>query len=244
MTRQIQLFLLLMLPMSYGYAQSYNREKTCGTDTIHVNYRDLKYGGQVSYLAFQCTQAGKLGIRFDLGYASHTYRGNTKNWMGTHPGGMLGIALVHDKINVGVRFKVATIHPRTQLLFDGDTLMYDADLNPGKIDFYAGYSFDLPYNFAFEPYAGVTKHLFHVINEEQLNKTYDIPSLHGFHAGLTINKYFRLKDFQFLSLYASWGYGFADFAKIHPSLGSGYSEWSVGLAYKVMVKRKFLERIK
>lgn len=241
--RPLQLLLVSCLLATTGRAQSYDKEKHCGTDTIHVNRRDLKYETQLNYFAFQCTQAGKLGIRFDLGYASHTYKGNTKNWLGRHPGGVLGIALVHDKISVGVRFKVATTHPRSLLSFDGQTVEHENELNPAKIDFYGGYSFNLPYNFSVEPYAGITKHLFYVIDEDQFNKKFSIPSLWGFHSGLTINKYFRLKDFQFLSLFASFGYGFADFRKVHPSLGSGYTEWSLGLAYKVMVKRKFLERI-
>jgi hypothetical protein len=241
--RRFQLILVSCLLAFTSQSQSYNREKQCGTDTVRVNFYHRKFGELFNYLAFRCRQAGKIGIRFDMGYVSHSYKGNTKDWLSRHKGGVFGIALLHDKITVGVRFKVASAHPRSQLLFEGDTLVYDADINPGKIDFYAGYSFNLPYNFAVEPYAGVTKHLFHVINEKELNRYYNIPSIHGFHAGLTLNKYFRIKDFHFLSVFASYTYGVADFKKVHPSLGSGYSDWSVGLAYKVMTNRKFLDKI-
>ena len=53
-------------------------DKVCGTDTIYVDYRDLKTGGQINYKAFKCTQVAKAGIKIELGYSSYLYNGGTK----------------------------------------------------------------------------------------------------------------------------------------------------------------------
>jgi opacity protein-like surface antigen len=223
--------------------QLYNKDKVCGTDTIYIDYRDLKTGEQINYKAFECTQVAKTGIRVDLGYISYSYNPRTKNWLGNHSGVLVGLTLVHRKFSIGAKFKLATTTPKSQLAFNGDTLTYEAKLNPPKIDFYAGYSFDLKYNFSIEPYVGVTRNLFYVINEKDLNKSFDIPKVHGLITGVTLNKYFKLKEFQFLSIFITYGYGFSNFKKVHSSLGVGYSEWTLGLSYKAFAKKSFHERI-
>ncbi|MBC7875212.1 MAG: hypothetical protein H7Y01_14505, partial [Ferruginibacter sp.] len=221
----------------------YNKDKVCGTDTVYIDYRDLKFGRQIKYNAFECTQVAKPGIRFELGYTSHSYNHGTKKWLGNHSGFQLGLALVHRNVNIGIKFKLATIIPKSQLLFKGDTLIYEDLLNPIKIDYYAGYSFDLKHNFSIEPYVGITRNLFNVITEKERNKTFDIPDVHGLNTGVTLNKYFKLKEFHFLSVFITCGYGFSNFKKAHPSLGAGYSEWAVGLSYKVFGKNRFHEKI-
>ena len=225
------------------YGQLYNKDKVCGTDTIYVDYRDLKTGERINYKAFECTQVAKAGIRIDLGYSSYSYNLRTKKWLGNHNGALFGLTLVHRKFNLGAKFKFASTTPKSQLVFNGDTLAYEAKLNPPKIDFYAGFSLDLKYNFSIEPYFGVTRNLFYVINEKELNKSFNIPKVHGLNAGVTLNKYFKLKEFQFLSLFFTYGYGFTNFKKVNSSLGVGYSEWTLGLSYKAFAKKIFHERI-
>lgn len=182
-------------------------------------------------------------MRFDFGYSSFSYNQKTKSWLGSHGGALLGLTLVHQKLNLGVKFKVATVTPGSQLVFNGDTLTNKADLNPIKVDFYAGYSLDLKHNLSIQPYIGLTKNLFHVINEEELGKSFSIRNIYGLNTGMTINKYFKLKEFQFLSLFLTYGYGFTNFKKVDNSLGTGYSEWNLGLSYKVFAKKRFHERI-
>lgn len=203
----------------------------------------MKTGERISYKAFECIQVAKAGIRVELGYTSFSYNHRTKNWLG-NPGGLLvGLTFVHSRFNIGTKFKFATTTPKSQLAFNGDTLTYEAKLNPPKIDFYAGYSFDFKHNLSIEPYVGVARNLFYVINENELNKSFDIPKVHGLITGVTLNKYFKLKEFQFLSLFITYGYGFSNFKKVHSSLGVGYSEWTLGLSYKAFAKKSFYEKI-
>jgi hypothetical protein len=224
-------------------AQIYNKDKVCGTDTIHINHRDLKYGTLERYDAFACTQVSKPGIRVNIAFSSFCYNGSTDKLMDHHNAAVLGFALAYGKFNLGVDFDVATVFPKSDLPAGNDTLTKDAKLNPIKSDFYAAYSIDLKNNFSFEPHVGVTKNQFHVINEKELNKTFDIPVVYGLNCGLTLNKYFMLKEFQFICVFLSYSYGFTDYKKINPDLGKGYSEWSVGISYKVFAKRQFYERL-
>jgi hypothetical protein len=223
--------------------QVYNQEKVCGTDTIRVNYIDAKMGDTVNYKAFHCSQVLRTGFRVEIGRASFTYYGGTKTWLGNHGAGLVGLAYVNRHWNLGVKFKLATTHPKRELVFNGDTLTTKADLNPPKIDLYLGYSFDFKQNISVEPYIGLTRNLFYVINENELKKTFVFPKIHGLNIGVTINKYFTIKGFQFLSGFFTYGYGFSNYRKVHPSLDRGYSEWAVGISYKLFAKREIDEKI-
>ena len=233
-----------LLILNVCNAQLYNKNSTCGTDTIHVSYRDRIRWDSVDYFAFECTRVGKAGIRFEFGPVFSTYNRATENWFGDHGGAILGAAFVHDKLNLGVRLKAeSNDYPKSELVFNGDTIPYEATLNLIRIDYYAGYSLDLKFNFSIEPYIGITRNLFLVTNEDSLNKEFNIPKCTGLNAGITLNKYLRLKEFQFLSIFLTYGYGFSNFKKLHNSLGSGYSEWGFGLAYKVFAKKRYHEKI-
>ncbi len=235
-------FLLMLLFQSYG--QQYNRNKLCGTDTVAVDYVHRMTGQRIQYKAFSCTQASALGIRFDVGFNTYAYNARTRSWLGNHNGALFGLALVYKNFNLGFSFKPATVNPQTALMFNGDTLGNNADLNPIKIQCDLGYSIDFLYNFSVEPFIGFTRHSFHVINEKDLNKNYIIRKAFGVTTGVTLHKYFRLKELKFMSLFVKYGYGFADFKRTHPQLGAGYSDLSFGISYKAFYKRKFLQRIK
>jgi hypothetical protein len=241
--KKLQLLITSFLLLNFCNAQVYNRAASCGTDTIHVNYRNRMTWDSVNYKGFECTQVGKLGIRFDLGQVLNSYSRATRNWLGNHGSIIIAVALMHDKYNIGLKLKGATTNPKALLAFNGDTVIREAKLNPIRLDFYGGYSFDFRYNISLEPYVGVTRNMFYVINEEEINKTYRISKLTGLNTGITLNKYFRLKQFQFLSIFLTYGYGFSNFKKINDSLGYGYSEWNFGLAYKVFTKKHFHKKI-
>jgi hypothetical protein len=149
----------------------------CGTDTIHIDQIHIKMGGRIKYDAFQCTQVSKLGVRFNLGFSSFSYYGRTEKWIGNHNAGMIGFSLAYGKFNLGVNFKLTTVTPQSELVFNGDTLTQDAKLNPIKDDFYVSYSIDLKNNFSIEPHLGLTKNLFFIINEKALNKSFTIPNI-------------------------------------------------------------------
>jgi hypothetical protein len=241
--KPLLLVVVIFLMADICQGQVYNKDKVCGTDTIHISYRDLKTGNRVNYKAFTCTKASKPGIRLNFGLSSFAYSDETKKWMGNHNAGVLGLSFVYGKFDFGVNVKLTTISPVSKLAINSDTLTTEAKVNPIKFDFYTGYSIDLKNNFSIEPHLGVTENLFVVINEKELNQSFDIPTIYGLNTGITLNKYFKLKDFQFISVFFTYNYGFTNFKKINPNLGRGYSEWSFGLSYKVFTKRSFYERL-
>ena len=239
--------LLLLGNILFGYSQQYNREKVCSSDTVLVR-RDRMHmikpvNDTASYIALKCSRVSDIGWRLDLGISAYRYKNRTSDWLGNHHGPMLGLALAYRKLSIGLRIKPWTLNPGTELIFSNDTLTKKAKLNPNKIDFYTGYSFDIKHNISIEPYAGWTKNIFHVINNEELNKNFQIPNANGFISGLVVNKYFRLKEFQFLSIFLQLGYACTDFSKTHFQLDKGYFEYSFGIAFKSFYKRNFLERI-
>ena len=243
MKKTISIFVFYIIAATC-FGQLYDREKHCGTDTIHVDTYNRKTGESIKYKAFECTQISNFGIRVDIGFNTYSYNNNTKQWLGDHNGALFGLTVAYKKFNFGVKFKPATVNPKSELVFNGETLPKKAKLNPIKFEYAISYSLTLTYNFAIEPYTALTNNSFHVINEKDLNKNYTISSCTGLTTGVTLNKYFEPKEFKFLAVFVKYGYGFTNFKKTHSQLGTGYSDFSVGIAYKAFYKRKFLSPIK
>lgn len=225
-----------------AFAQLYNRERVCGTDTQTVSYRNQR-GEFINFRGFKCTQVAKLGIRVDLGYNGYVFNSRTRQWLGNPNGALIGLSLLHGRWAYGLRFKPASARLKMPLVAGGDTLGLRDTLNPGRIDLYLGYSFDFAGNLSLEPYIGLTRNLFYLKTEQGSGKTYRMPRVYGLNAGLTLNKYFSLKQFRFLGVLLSYGYGFSNFRKVNPGMGTGYSEWIVGLVYKGFARRNFYEKL-
>lgn len=225
-----------------GFAQQYNQEKVCGTDTLNVSYRNHR-GDFIRFRGFKCTQVAKLGIRLDLGYNGYIFNARTRQWLGNPNGALIGLSLLHGRIGYGLRFKPASARLKMPLAAGGDTLGIRDTLNPGRIDLYLGYSFNFSGNWSLEPYLGVTRNLFYVKTEKGSGKSFSMPRVYGLNAGLTVNKYFSLKAYSFLGVFLTYGYGFSNFRKLNPGLGAGYGEWIAGLAYKGFARRHFHEKL-
>ena len=240
--RNLPLFIFLLFLPARVCAQEYNRNPVCGTDTISRDYEHLK-NGRVQDRGFECTKPSDFGIRFELGYDRFSYNPKTQAWLGNHNGALGGVAIAYRNISFGAKVKLATVHPQGDLRFNGEALTPDAELNPVKIDYDVSYDFNLRYNFTLAPYVAYTTSEFIVINQDSLGEHYAIPKRRGFTAGIALNKYFKIKDFQFFGLFARWGYGFTNFEKVHPDLGYGYSNLTFGIAYKGFGKTHFFKRL-
>lgn len=241
--RSVTITATLILHAGIARCQEYNRLAVCGSDTEQVRYVSLRTGKLVNYQAFRCTQVSRWGIRPEIGRSSYIYTPPTDQWLGRYSGGSVAIYVAYGNFNLGARVAFTTITPQTELVIDGKPLTREALLNPIKVDYSAGYSLNLKYNFCLEPYVAITSNKFFVLNEDSLGKHYQIPQVLGFTAGIGLNKYFRLKEFQFLAVFVRYGHGFTDFRKVNSELGSGYSEWCFGIAYKVFAKKVFLRPI-
>ena len=231
-------------------SQELSWKKVCDPDTITLSINTLHpyfrraNDTATTYKVFNCTKVSDLGIRAGLAVVGYTYNQKTAAWLGNHLGPSFDVGFAYRQWNFGLRFRPWTLRPQKELVFDGDTLKNAADLNPTKLDYYLGYSFDFKRNFSLEPYLGWNRSRFYVINQEQLNKTYSIHRAGGIITGFSLNKYFRIKEFQFLSTFLSLGYSFTNFKKTHEDLDNGYFEWSFGVAYKAFYKTQFRDRIR
>lgn len=231
--------ILLLLSAHLCRAQQIDRTTICGTDTVTIR----EHRGD--FKAFVCQRGGDFGVRIELGYTSYHHSTHTQRWLGNYGGPNFGLILAYRKLNAGVRFKLATVNPRQNLVFNNDTLTALAKLNPARIDYFAGYSFDFKYNFSIEPYLGYSRNIFHVINEEELNTTYHIEPASGMIAGISVNKYFKLrKRDTFLAVFGNLGYATTQYQSTHPQLDKGYWEWTLGIAYKRFGEKEFYRRIK
>ena len=241
---------LLFLTLSGSvYGQIIIDEIFCSLDTMLVKpvneFRHIQKASIDSfepYKAVWCEKRSKFGARIEIGISSYYYTQKTRNWLGNHGGPNFNFILTYDKFNFGFRFKPWTVNPGEELLFDNSLLPKYADLNPIKLDFYIGYSFDFKH-ISLEPYLGLSRNIFTVINEGELQETFSIPSVTGFINGVTVNKYFRIKKYEYISVFANVGYSIVDYTKVHNTLGKNYFEWSLGIAYKGFFTKKFMQKI-
>ena len=195
------------------------------------------------YKVIECRTRSFLGFRVEIGISNYYYGTMTKKWIGNHIGPNFNFILTIDRINLGFRFKPWTVNPQKELAFNGQTMPTNAKLNPIKLDYYIGYSFDFKYLLSIEPYIGYNRSLFVVINEDELKQEFKLNKTGGLLIGTTINKYFNFNEYKYLTLFCSFGYGFVDYKKIHPDLDYGYFEWNVGIALKGFNIKKFYKRI-
>lgn len=243
---QIILILLFITFYINSLSQKYDRDTICFGKPMTINpYRSIKNVSDTSasYKAILCETRTDVGIRFEIGISKYYYNEKTEQWLGNHGGPNFNFILTANKLNFGLRFKPWTINPKTELIFNSDTLPTYADLNPIKIDYYVGYSFDFNNNISIEPFLGFSQSIFSVINEDVLKKTYSIPNALGLITGVAFNKYFRIKEYEYVALFVNLGYSFVNYKKMHESLGVGYFEWTVGVAYKVFFSKKFFRKI-
>lgn len=232
----------LLIYSNQIFGQVYERNRICGSDTIKVDFISLKTGNRTQYNAFECEEVSKFGIRVDFGFNHYKYNENTRNWLGNHNGPLWGLTLAYGNFNFGAKFKPATVTPQQNLEFNGQQLTSKANLNPIKIEYDFSYSFNFKHNISIEPYIALTRSSFLVINEQVLGEDYTIKKVQGLTVGTSINKYFHLKDYQFFAVFAKYGYGFTNFKLVNSNLGYGYSDLSIGIAYKGFFKQRFLKR--
>jgi hypothetical protein len=239
--RRVIISVVLLLCFCIARGQEYNRRAVCGSDTQQVRYVSLRTGDLVNFPAFSCKQVSRWGIRPEIGGSSYIYTPETARWLGRHNGGSFALYVAYGNFSIGARFVLTTVRPQTELVLDGKPLTNEAQLNPIKEEYSAGYSLNLKYNICLEPFVAVTSNKFYVVNEDTLKKHYQIPHVNGFTAGIGFNKYFRIREFQFLAIFVRYGHGFTNFRKVNRDLGSGYSEWCMGVAYKGFANKYFMK---
>jgi len=231
------------------WGQKFDNETICSSDTITINpnltMRHVQKGTKdslPSYRIIECEKKSKIGFRFELGASHYWYNRNTKDWLGNHFGSNFNFIFVYDKLNFGFCFKPSTVNPKKELQFCGETLTNEAKLNPIKMDFYIGYSFDLDC-LSIEPYLGISRNSFVIINQKELNNNFSIPNATGFINGITLNKYFKIAKYKYISIFSHIGYCIVDFHKVNDNLSNNYFECSLGVAYKGFFTNKFRKRV-
>ena len=249
MKRTIFLF-LITIPFNI-YAQKWSNEVICSTDTLVVEQQSTMRNVPKNqdetdlqrHRIVECRTRSNFGLRFDFAISNYYYGEQTTSWLGQHAGPNFNFILAFEKFNIGFRFKPWSVDPQKELEFNGIVLPTTARINPIKIDYYVGYSFDFDQLISLEPYLGYNRSSFVVINEDVLNQKFSFEKTGGLILGTTINKYFRLKDYEYLSLFGSIGYGFVNFEKVQSSLDNGYFEWNLGIAVKGFFPRNFNKRV-
>jgi len=249
--RNILIVLMVLFVSNEIYGQKWNKEIICSSDTIVIDPRkEMKFipenfdTSKLSpYRIIQCRTRSDLGFRVEIGISKYYYGTKTKDWIGNHIGPNFNFILTIDKFNFGFRFKPWTVNPQKELTFSGQNLPTNAKLNPVKLDYYLGYSFDFNYLLSIEPYLGYNRSLFIVINEDELNQKFTFNKTGGILLGTTINKYFKFSEYKYVTLFCSFGYGSVNYEKIHPDLDNGCFEWNLGVALKAFNIKIFNKRI-
>lgn len=239
--RNLFLIYLFLILSKVVFCQKWNNDiyYILGDTTI----AEYKNGDIFYYKALICESRSKFGLRIEFANSNYYYSEKTSEWLGQHGGPNFNFILTRANSNFGFRFKPWTINPSKDLAFDGVVLPQYADLNPVKLDLYYGYSLNLKYLISFEPYIGYSKSVFSVINQDVLNAVYEIPSVRGIISGCTLNKYFRIRRHEYITVFGSFGYGLVDFSKVHIELDKGYYEWNIGIAYKFFFLNYFYKDI-
>ncbi len=227
--------LLIITLIKCSYSQ-YRLKDMYSSDTIEYKIigENLRYSNSDSTHSHQAILYKFFrSHKVELGVSYYYYNVKTSEWLEQVIGPNFNYELGLGNLNFGLRYKPVTVNPKKELTFCNVVLPDSALLNSIKIDYYVGYSFNFRRSISIEPYIGYNRSSFYVINENKLNQKYFIPTAEGLTAGLTFNKYIKLKkEHRFISLYGRVGYSFVNFNYVHKELDNGYFEWSFGIALK------------
>ena len=173
------------------------------------------------------------GARFNLGVSKFNYGAKTAGWLGNHAGPDLNLSIFYKNYRFGIGFKPWTVNPESELDFNGDTLTTFADLNPIKFEFLFGYNFNDLEFINIEPYVGYLINSFIVINEDVLQKKFDIPTQGGFTIGVTVfRKLFEFNPYDNFQIFINTNYNFVNFSKVNPSLDNNFWAFEIGISYQ------------
>jgi hypothetical protein len=249
--RRILLTFIVIVISNTVFGQKWNKEIICSSDTlivephIPIKYipKNLDTLNQEPYKIIQCRTRSNIGFRFEIGFSNYYYGEKTTSWIGQHGGPNFNFVFAINKLNIGFRFKPWTIDTKKEMEFDGLIVPSIAKLNSIKLDYYVGYSFDFDRLISVEPYIGYNRSSFKVINEDELNLEYSFEKSGGLIVGTTLNKYFKIKEYEYISVFGTIGYGFVNYEKVHPDLDNGYFEWNIGIAYKGFFTKRLNKKI-
>ena len=231
--------ILLLFASIPVFAQNVDRTTVCGTDTINVSSPR-----PATYKAFDCVRASNLGLRIETGVSRFQYDARTAGYLGKVHGPLFGIALAYKNFNVSMRTHLSSVAPQKDLLVGEDTITAKGRINPTVLHYALAYSLNIKYNFAAEPFIGFSKSIFTARkHRDDRNETGTLRKTYGAIAGLTVNKYFKVHDLDFIALFASGAWSSANLGHMDDHFGKGYFEWSVGVAYKAFYYWHFDKRI-
>lgn len=243
---------LLIIVPHVTQAQQVDRTTVCAPDTILIDRsHSIMYRQAASfepYRVVECRRVGRLGLRLDFGYLVQEYRDQMRSWLGNNGQGIGGgLAIVYHNWNLGLKFRVGTA--RTTKPFQiGDHIMEpDSRVNMARIDYSLGYSFNLPYNFAIEPYVALGANRAYLLGYDSAKPgtvSDKLGKLNSLVTGITANKYFKLRrDNEFVGLFVSYEYNHANFKKLHPELSRGNTAFNFGILYKAFAINRRYHRV-
>lgn len=241
-----KIFLITSLVLSSSiHSQIFDKKERCSKEIFLMTEIDTTNNKSKEYKALKCFNRGNFGIRLGLGISNFKYDSKTKTVIDNHISPNFDLSIAYDKWNLGLRFKPWTIDPQKEITVENKILPTIADLNIIKIDYYLGYSIDLKKLYSIEPYLGYNRTSLIVINEDELGETFTFDDkANGFILGTTFNKYFEFQDFSYVVAFLNLGYSTTNLSDIHPELGKGYFEYSIGIAIKGFNKKMSEKRIK
>jgi hypothetical protein len=179
------------------------------------------------------------GGRFNLGISSYNYGEKTSAWLGNHGGPDFNLAVCYKDFRFGFGFKPWTVNPKSELIFNNDTLTTFAKINPLKFEFLVGYNLSELQYINIEPYIGFVTNSFVVINEDVLHTKYDIPTENGLTLGLSIYKpIFEYDPFESLQLFINSNINLVNFANINTNLDKNFWSFEIGLSYQGWFTKK------
>jgi hypothetical protein len=238
--------LIFLLYFKQLTAQKYFPDTLCGKDTVHVNeparrHVQTKYYHEnfKPYKYVICKSRSKFGVRNEIGLSNIYYNNNIGNWLGNKRSFYWGILLAYHNLNYGFSIRLNTFNPKTDLNFEGVTIPKNAVLNLVKFDYFVAYSVNFNNLISIEPYIGLNRTQFLLINSDEINLQFKFKEALGVSTGIKFNKYFEVKRYTYVSIYGTMGYTYADLKNIHPQFNNGFYEWNIGLAYK----RYFIKRV-
>jgi hypothetical protein len=179
------------------------------------------------------------GLGVTLGFTHYKYQPKTAYYLGNHNGANFKLQALYRNFVLAFDFRPATIELNNPVQYGEQIITPNADFNVIKTDITLGYYIALPHKFGLEPQVGTVNTRFIVINEDELNESFDLPSVRGLTTGLSVYKFFQFKGCgDYYGFYVNANYNHADYTRLNQNMGKNFIGVEVGIATRGLFFRK------
>jgi len=190
-------------------------------------YFKERYGRDTVHLGGLIYRVTDFAIDIKAGAIKYIHDIETEKYFGNYWTAYINIAGSYKNFFVSYYYAVSDITIKQSIYFPNEFVAKDKIIAIHKLNTLIGYTFELKKEeFSIAPYFQFSASFF------QLSNVYYFPEKVGYGYGFSINKYFKLRSYRYLTVFIDNSFITSNYDKFNPLLGNKFYSISFGVGYR------------